>query len=93
MLVLTLIAAGQEFLFRWEFPFSEVRGFNRISYQTTAQSHAGLRPMLQRGLVYDRLLVASQADGFAETHGLNLYGFRGPDFALAAPAGPPGQSR
>ena len=46
--------------------------------------------MLERGLVYDRLLVESQADGFSETHGLNLYGFRGRDFAIHPS---PGQRR
>jgi len=36
-LTLTLIAVGQEALFRSLFPFPEVAGFNRISYQMTAQ--------------------------------------------------------
>ena len=38
--------------------------------------------MLKRGLVYDRLLVESEPDGYSETHGLNVYGFRGRDFAI-----------
>jgi hypothetical protein len=81
-LTLTLIAVGQEALFRCLFPFPEVAGFNRISYQMTAQGHTKLRAMLDRGLVYDRLLVESKPDGYSETHGLNIYGFRGQDFAI-----------
>jgi lysophospholipase L1-like esterase len=85
VLALTLIGLGQEVLFRWEFPFPEVHGFNRISYQMMAQSHQDLSGMIKRGLVYDRLLVESEADGFSEIHGLNLYGFRGADFAILPP--------
>ncbi|HKM56828.1 MAG TPA: hypothetical protein VJY33_25710 [Isosphaeraceae bacterium] len=81
-LTLTLIAVGQEALFRSLFPFPEVAGFNRISYQMTAQGHPKLRAMLERGLVYDRLLVESEPDGHSEIHGLNVYGFRGRDFAI-----------
>ena len=89
VLALTLIGLGQEVLFRWEFPFPEVHGFNRISYQMMAQSHQDLSGMIKRGLVYDRLLVESEADGFSEIHGLNLYGFRGADFAIRPPSGSP----
>ncbi len=78
-----LIALGQEVLFRGLFPISEVSGFNRISYQMMAQDHPEMRRMMARGLVYDRLLVESQPDGFSEIHTLNAYGFRGPDFAIA----------
>ena len=46
--------------------------------------------MLKRGLVYDRLLVESQPDGYSETQGLNVYGFRGRDFAIDPS---PGQRR
>lgn len=81
-LTLTLVAAGQEALFRGLFPLPEVAGFNRISYQMTAQGHPKMRTMLKRGLVYDRLLIESQPDGYSETHGLNVYGFRGRDFAI-----------
>ena len=48
-----------------------------------------MRTSLKRGLVYDRLLVESQPDGFSEIHNLNLYGFRGQDFAID----PPGDRR
>ncbi len=89
-LTLTLIGAGQEALFRSLFPFPEVTGFNRISYQMMAQGHPKLRYMLRRGLVYDHLLVESEPDGIAHIHSLNIYGFRGRDFAID-PA--PGQRR
>ena len=85
LLPLALIVVGQEALFRWEFPFPEVHDFNRISYQMLAQCHDDLCPLIKRGLVYDRLLVESRADGFSEIHNLNLYGFRGADFAIQPP--------
>ena len=87
LLTLALIAVGQEVLFRWEFPFPEVHGFNRISYQMMAQDHGDLTRLIEQGLVYDRLLVESEADGFSEVHSLNLYGFRGADFAIEPPRG------
>src|SRR5438874_1210118 len=70
-ITLALVAAGQEVLFRWAFPLPEVRRFNRINYQMTAQGHPQLGDMLERGLVYDRLLIDSKADGFSEVHNLN----------------------
>jgi lysophospholipase L1-like esterase len=87
LLTLFSIAMGQEVLFRWEFPFPEVHGFNRISYQMMAQDHGDLTRLIEQGLVYDRLLVESEADGFSEVHSLNLYGFRGADFAIEPPRG------
>jgi lysophospholipase L1-like esterase len=84
---LLLIGAGQEIVFREMFVIPEVKGFNRISYQMTAQSHHELGGMMSRGLVYDRLLVESRPDGFSEIHDLNVYGFRGPDFAIEPDAG------
>jgi lysophospholipase L1-like esterase len=84
---LLLVGAGQELLFRVLFPVPEVEGFNRIAYQMTAQRHEQLGVMMDRGLVYDRLLVESRPDGFSEVHDLNLYGFRGPDFAIDPTAG------
>src|SRR5947209_845522 len=86
-ITLALVAAGQEALFRGLFPFPEVRRFNRINYQMTAHGHPQLGRMLERGLVYDRLLIESQADGFSEIHNLNRYGFRGPDFSIEPPRG------
>jgi lysophospholipase L1-like esterase len=40
---------------------------------------------VKRGLVNDRLLFESEADGFLEVHSLNLYGFRTHDFAIDPP--------
>lgn len=77
-----LLATGQELLFRFLFPFPEVVGFNRIHYQLLAEQDPRFRPILRRGLVYDRLRVESRPDGYSEVHRLNRYGFRGPDFAI-----------
>ncbi len=73
----------QEGCLRLEFPFPEVVGFNRVRYQTFARGDARTGPLLKRGLVYDRLIMQSEPDGFYEVHRLNLYGFRGSDFAIA----------
>ncbi len=86
-LTLLLFALFQECLFRLLFPLPEVAGFNRISYQMSAQGHPQLKRMMDRGLVYDRLLLDSWPDGFSEIHNLNVYGFRGPDFAMAPASG------
>lgn len=86
-LLVSALAAGQELLFRGLFPLPEVVGFNRVRYQMMAGAHPEFRATLRRGLVYDRLRFESRPDGFAEVHRLNLYGFRGPDFAIAAPRG------
>ncbi|WP_165249498.1 SGNH/GDSL hydrolase family protein [Paludisphaera soli] len=82
LVTLLAVAIGQEGLFRALFPTPEVAGFNRINYQQMAQSHPQIGQAMKRGLVYDRLLIESRPDGFAEVHDLNLYGFRGPDFRV-----------
>jgi lysophospholipase L1-like esterase len=82
-----LVLGGQELAFRLAFPLPEVTGFNRVRYQMMAGAHPNLRATLKRGLVYDRLLFESEPDGFSEVHRLNVYGFRGPDFAIAPPRG------
>ncbi|HWE40729.1 MAG TPA: hypothetical protein VG406_29580 [Isosphaeraceae bacterium] len=84
---LALIAAGQEALFRWVFPLPEVGGFNRIHYQMVARSHPNVLADARRGLAYNRLRFESLPDGFSEVHRLNLYGFRGADFAIDPPRG------
>jgi len=80
--ILLVIMVGQEALFRFLFPFPEVEGFNRVHYQQMASSHPNFGKAMDRGLVYDRILLESRPDGFSEVHNLNLYGFRGPDFAI-----------
>lgn len=87
LVTLLAIAVAQEALFRSLFPAPEVVGFNRINYQQMAQSHPQIGRAMERGLVYDRLLVESRPDGFSEVHNLNLYGFRGPDFHIDPPPG------
>lgn len=87
LLTLAFIVVAQELFCRWEFPFPAVHKFNRISYQMMAQSHQDLSRVIERGLVYDRLLIESQEDGFSEIHGLNMYGFRGADFSIAPQPG------
>jgi lysophospholipase L1-like esterase len=82
LVIAGVLLAGQELLFRVLFPLPEVMSFNRIHYQMLAGAHPRLRETLKRGLVYDQLLLQSQPDGFREVHKLNLYGFRGPDFAI-----------
>jgi lysophospholipase L1-like esterase len=77
-----VLLCGQELLFRGLFPLPEVIGFNRIRYQMLAGAHSNLSESLTRGFVYDRLRIESQPDGFSEIHRLNLYGFRGGDFAI-----------
>ncbi|MDR3620591.1 MAG: SGNH/GDSL hydrolase family protein [Paludisphaera borealis] len=87
ILALSFVLVGQEVLFRFLFPLPEVNGFNRIHYQQMAQVHPQLGKAMKRGLVYDRLLLESRPDGFSKVHNLNLYGFRGPDFAIEPSAG------
>jgi lysophospholipase L1-like esterase len=87
VLVLTLIAAGQEAAVRALFPLPEVEGFNRVRYQLMAGTHPRFRATLRRGLVYDQVVVESRPDGFRETHRLNIYGFRSNDFAIDPPRG------
>src|SRR5271157_2706886 len=89
VLTAVLFLAGQEILFRGLFPLPEVLGFNRIHYQMLTFGNPNLSAGFKRGLVYDRLLLESQPDGFSEIHDLNLYGFRGQDFAID----PPGDCR
>jgi lysophospholipase L1-like esterase len=86
---LALLLVGQEGLFRLLFPLPEVTGFNRVRYQVLSPGDSRLRSLMERGLVYDRLLFESEPDGFSYVHQLNGYGFRGDDFAIA----PPGDRR
>jgi lysophospholipase L1-like esterase len=87
IVTLSVVLVGQEMLFRFLFPLPDVLGFNRIHYQQMAQSHPQIGRAMERGLVYDRLLLESRPDGFSKVHNLNLYGFRGPDFAIDPPSG------
>jgi len=87
--IIIAIIVGQELLFRFVFPLPDVVGFNRIRYQLLAGAHPNVQESVRRGLVYDKLLLESEPDGFREIHSLNLYGFRGPDFAVEPAADRP----
>jgi lysophospholipase L1-like esterase len=87
--IAVILLVGQEGCFRLMFPLPEVTGFNRVRYQLLARGDARSRALMERGLVYDRIRFESEPDGFSEVHQLNLYGFRGGDFAIA----PPGDRR
>ena len=84
-----IIVAGQELVLRLEFPLPDVVGFNRIRYQLLMGAHPNVQESVRRGLVYDKLLLESEPDGFREIHSLNLYGFRGPDFTVEPAADRP----
>jgi len=84
-----LIVVGQELVFRLEFPLPDVVGFNRIRYQLLMGAHPNVQESVRRGLVYDKLLLQSEPDGFREIHSLNLYGFRGRDFTVEPAADRP----
>lgn len=86
-LLLGVIGAGQELLFRALFPLSEAPSFNRMRYQMVAETEQEAREQLRRGLAYVRLRFESAPDGYREDHHLNIYGFRGPDFKIDPPAG------
>jgi lysophospholipase L1-like esterase len=75
----------QELAFRGLFPIPEVAVFNRMRYQPLDFTNPNILKALQRGLVYDRLRLESEPDGFSEVHDLNQYGFRGSDFAVDPP--------
>ena len=83
-------------LFRGLFPFPEVLDSIASSYQMTAQGHPQLGAMLERGLVYDRLLIESEAgrifgDSQAERLRLSRAGFR--HRSAARPAADPADRR
>jgi lysophospholipase L1-like esterase len=84
------LLAFQEIGFRAVFPFPEVYPFNRIHYAPLYHGPQGPEETrLTSGLSRVTLRVESQPDGFAFDHSLNLYGFRGRDFAIAPPGDRP----
>jgi GDSL-like Lipase/Acylhydrolase family len=89
VLVLAVLAVGQELACRWLFPLPEVDGFNRIHYTRLDLFGPGLTQARRRGLSNVKIRWESEPDGFAFDHTLNLYGFRGPDFAVAPSANRP----
>lgn len=81
------LLAIQEILFRFLFPIPETVRFNRIRYQLLAESDPRFRPLIKRGLVYDRLVLESQPDQWRYPHKLNRFGFRDRDFSVSPPNG------
>jgi lysophospholipase L1-like esterase len=86
VLTLALVALVQEAAFRVVFPLPEIEGFNRI-YCTPLYSAGAEAEKARRGGVANvRIRWECAPDGFAFDHTLNLYGFRGPNFARRPPA-------
>jgi lysophospholipase L1-like esterase len=82
MVTLATAAALQELLFRLVFPVPELANFNRIDYTPVLHFADAISEPLFSGLSNVRIRLESEPDGFAFEHTLNLYGFRGPDFAV-----------
>ena len=73
-----------EIAVRAVFPLHEAPGFDRANY-----SHMGFTPGADSpsALGHASFTWASDPDGFAFDHGLNLYGFRDREWTLAKPPG------
>lgn len=87
LFLLLFLIGFQEVVFRVIFPLPESIRFNRIRFQLLAESDPRFKPLLRRGLVYDKLLFESAPDGWRHTHYLNRFGFRERDFSVVPPAG------
>lgn len=87
--ILAAIAGLQELLFRAAFPMPEVENFNRIDYTPTMMFSSAIAKQPLRGLSNVRIVWESEPDGMAFEHRLNIYGFRGPDFAIDPPGDRP----
>ena len=74
----------QEIAVRVVFPLPEVSNFDRGAY-----SHMGFTPDVEESTSLGHLSFrwASDPDGFAFVHALNLYGFRDVEWRRAKPAG------
>jgi len=87
LVLLTILILFQEVVFRLIFPVPESTKFNRIRFQLLAESDPRFRPLMKRGLVYDKLLFESAPDGWRHVHQLNRFGFRERDFSVNPAAG------
>ena len=87
LILLSSLILFQEVVFRLLFPVPESTRFNRIRFQLLAESDPRFRPLMKRGLVYDKLLFESSPDGWRHVHQLNRFGFRERDFSIEPPAG------
>jgi lysophospholipase L1-like esterase len=81
---LAIVFVCQELAFRWMFPLPECTSFNRIKYTRTHMFGHEISDA-PRGLSNVKIRWECEPDGFAFDHTLNLYGFRGPDFAIEPP--------
>jgi lysophospholipase L1-like esterase len=85
--VVVSLLGVQEAGFRLVFPVPESLTFNRSRYtRAPGKAWAGAETPAATRQIYR---VESAPDGFAFDHTLNLYGFRGPDFALEPARGRP----
>ncbi|MBX7103260.1 MAG: SGNH/GDSL hydrolase family protein [Gemmataceae bacterium] len=84
-ILIGFLVAAQECLFRVVFPLPEVSGFNRIQY-TPLVFGEQLSPTSRRGLSNTRTRWMCEPEGMSFDQTLNIYGFRGPDFAIAPAA-------
>jgi lysophospholipase L1-like esterase len=89
LVVLAVILVVQEIACRWLFPLPEVDDFNRINYTPLAAYGESISSRQHEGLSNIKFRWESEPDGYAFDHTLNLYGFRGPDFAIDKPEGRP----
>jgi lysophospholipase L1-like esterase len=86
-LVLAILLVAQESLFRFLFPVPEVL-FNRAEYMPRWFS-PDVPSTRSKALCNVITRWECEPDGVSFDHTLNLYGFRGPDFAIAPPADRP----
>jgi lysophospholipase L1-like esterase len=82
-LVVLVVGVLQEVVYRLAFPFPEVMNFNRNNYVNVFLSDARAEEARRDGSRNMILRADSDPDGYSFNHTLNLYGFRGPTFALS----------
>jgi lysophospholipase L1-like esterase len=87
VVILGVLFAIQEVLFRLTFPMPEVL-FNRAEYMPRWFSQE-ISVTRSKALCNVITRWEFQPDGLAFDHTLNLYGFRGPDFSITSPADRP----
>lgn len=87
--VLLVLAGLQEVGMRYLFPLPAIPSFNRTHYM--GMNLSGEEEVRARAAGLHNVAVTwqSEPDGFAYTHHLNLYGFRGPTFPLRKTPGRP----
>lgn len=81
LLIVAFLLVMQELLLRVFFPMPEVEGYNRVRY-TNLRPGVAADAAKKRGLANVLIRYESELDGFFYDHRLNIYGFRGKDFAI-----------